>query len=138
MEAEFLGSGGGAWFGGRVLLAALPFLLLCRMMKNTPTPRIARAANPPTAPPTIAAIGAPDELVDELTGGPAVLLVAGIEIEDGVEVEVEVGIEVEAMVEVDELGTAFELVVFDEAAPLLVLVRVMVAVLKVRPSFSPL
>jgi hypothetical protein len=59
-------------------LAALSFFLVYRRMKHTPRAMIARPATPPTAPPTMAPIGVPDEEVDAaLVVGPIGAVVVG-------------------------------------------------------------
>lgn len=106
--------------------------LLRRTMKNMPAPRRARAANPPTAPPTIAAVGVLDEPVgtgeaDELEAvgwiSPIVLLLLLL----GVFTVLAAALKVKV-----------ELVGFDgvlDFAP--ELVKVKTSGLKVRSSFSP-
>jgi hypothetical protein len=110
-------------------------------MRNMPTPRRARAANPPTAPPTIAAIGVPDELAagEDVPSAGAVVaapppvpppppLVEIVLLVAGFEVEVDELDELDELDDVDEVPLPFEVA----------LVRVTTSGLKVRPSFSPL
>lgn len=61
-----------------MVLAALSFFLLYLRMKHTARAMIARPATPPTAPPTMAPIGVPDEGVDAaLVVGPIGAVVVG-------------------------------------------------------------